>query len=120
MDKILEELYRSKGFFPNPENCGCQMRTCYGLPCAHEIAISSIPLDSVDAFLRKLDLSPSVSVAYSDLNIDHRMERLKETFDSQPDHIKHQGEVVAIREMKRAAQWSIEQKAKLAEVAMDD
>ncbi|KAL4575474.1 hypothetical protein LXL04_022318 [Taraxacum kok-saghyz] len=38
----------------------------------------------------KLDLSPSVSVAYGDLNIDHRMERLKETFDSQPDHIKHQ------------------------------
>ncbi|KAL4558334.1 hypothetical protein LXL04_036532 [Taraxacum kok-saghyz] len=95
MDKILEELHRSKGFFPNPENCGCQMRTCYGLPCAHELAMyvgsgSSIPLDSVDAFWRKLDLSPSVSVAYGDLNIDHRMERLKETFDSQPDHIKFQ------------------------------
>lgn len=39
LDKILEELCRLKGFVPTPENCGCQLRTCFGLPCAHELAM---------------------------------------------------------------------------------
>ncbi|GJR81100.1 hypothetical protein Tco_0151885 [Tanacetum coccineum] len=32
LDKILKELQR-----PNNEECGCQLRTSYGLPCAHEL-----------------------------------------------------------------------------------
>ncbi|CAI9287500.1 unnamed protein product [Lactuca saligna] len=94
MDKILEELHRSKRFVPTPENCGCQLRTCFGLPCAHELVMyvgtgSPIPLDSVDAFWRKLDLTPSISVEYGDLNVDHRMQRFKEIYNTQPDHIKY-------------------------------
>ncbi|XP_052627015.1 protein FAR1-RELATED SEQUENCE 5-like [Lactuca sativa] len=94
MDKILEELHRSKRFVPTPENCGCQLRTCFGLPCAHEFVMyvgtgSPIPLDSVDAFWRKLDLTPSISVEYGDLNVDHRMQRFKEIYNIQPDHIKY-------------------------------
>ncbi|CAH1440565.1 unnamed protein product [Lactuca virosa] len=38
---------------------------------------SPIPLDSVDAFWRKLDLTPSISVEYGDLNVDHRMQRFR-------------------------------------------
>nr|KAJ0219272.1 hypothetical protein LSAT_V11C300129580 [Lactuca sativa] len=94
MDKILEELHRSKRFVPTPENCGCQLRTCFGLPCAHELVMyvgtgSPIPLDLVDAFWRKLDLTPSISVEYGDLNVDHRMQRFKEIYNNQPDHIKY-------------------------------
>ncbi|CAI9262269.1 unnamed protein product [Lactuca saligna] len=50
---------------------------------------SPIPLDSVDAFWRKLDLTPSISVEYGDLNVDHRMQRFKEIYNTQPDHIKY-------------------------------
>ena len=46
--------------------CGCRLRTSYRLPCAHEQAIylndgRPIPIDSIDKFWRKLDLSPCVS-----------------------------------------------------------
>ncbi|CAI9302098.1 unnamed protein product [Lactuca saligna] len=94
MDKILEELHRSKRFVPALENCGCQLRTCFGLPCGHELVMyvgtgSPIPLDSVDVFWRKLDLMPSISVEYGDLNGDHRMQRFKEIYNNQPHHIKY-------------------------------
>ncbi|CAI9269612.1 unnamed protein product [Lactuca saligna] len=94
MDKILEELHRSKRFVPTPENRGCQLRTCFGLPCAHELVMYvgtglPIPLDSVEPFWRKLDLTPSISVEYGDLNVDRRMQRLKEIYNNQPDHIKY-------------------------------
>nr|KAJ0185930.1 hypothetical protein LSAT_V11C900490320 [Lactuca sativa] len=92
MDKILEELYQSKIFVPTSENYGCQMRTSFGLPCSHELVMyvdSRIPLDSIDAFWRKLDLKPSISVEYGDLNVDHRMQRIKEICNYQPDHIKY-------------------------------
>ncbi|KAJ9557026.1 hypothetical protein OSB04_011640 [Centaurea solstitialis] len=54
----LEELHRSKGIVLTLENCGYQLRTCFGLPCAHEPGIhlgagTPIPLDSVDVFLEK-------------------------------------------------------------------
>lgn len=39
LDKNLEELHRLKGFVPTPEYCGCQLRTCFGLPCAHGLAM---------------------------------------------------------------------------------
>nr|KAJ0197573.1 hypothetical protein LSAT_V11C700362630 [Lactuca sativa] len=91
MDKILEELHRSKRFVPTPENCGCQLRTCFILPCAHELVmyVSSPPLDLIDAFWRKLDLKPSISVEYGDLKVDHRMQSFKEIYINQPDHIKY-------------------------------
>nr|KAJ0228406.1 hypothetical protein LSAT_V11C100017390 [Lactuca sativa] len=92
MDKILEEFHRSKRFALTPENCGCQLRTCFGLPCAHELVMyvgSPIPLDSNDAFWRKLDLTSSISVEYDDLNVDNHMQRFKEIYKNQPDHIKY-------------------------------
>nr|KAJ0208461.1 hypothetical protein LSAT_V11C500230070 [Lactuca sativa] len=55
------EYERSKEFGFVYENCGCQVRTSYGLPCAHEQAIfvkkgHCVPLHSVDKFWKKLDL----------------------------------------------------------------
>lgn len=38
LEKILDELHRSNGLELTYETCGCQLRTCFGLPCAHELA----------------------------------------------------------------------------------
>lgn len=94
MDKILEELHRLKGFVPTLENCGCQLRTCFGLPCAHELAMyvdvgSLIPLDSIDIVWRTLDFKPCVFVDYGNLNVDDHMQRWKEKFNNQPNHVKY-------------------------------
>nr|KAJ0211591.1 hypothetical protein LSAT_V11C400199230 [Lactuca sativa] len=94
LDKILEELCRLKGFVPTLENCGCQLRTCFGLPCAHELAMyvdagSPIPLDSIDIFWRMLDFKPCVFVDYGNLNVVDHMQRWKEKFNNQPDHVKY-------------------------------
>nr|KAJ0214077.1 hypothetical protein LSAT_V11C400162320 [Lactuca sativa] len=94
LDKILEELHQLKEFVPTPENCGCQLRTCFGLPCAHELAMyvdagSPIPLDSIDIFWRTLDFKPCVFVDYGNLNVDDHMRRWKEKFNNQPDHVEY-------------------------------
>ncbi|GJR48018.1 putative ribonuclease H-like domain-containing protein [Tanacetum coccineum] len=49
-----EELGR-----PNSEECGCQLRASYGLPCSHELLFydiqgQSIPIERVDIFWRTL------------------------------------------------------------------
>ncbi|GJT58713.1 FAR1-related sequence 5-like protein [Tanacetum coccineum] len=54
LDYILEELGR-----PNSEECGCQLRASYGLPCSHELLFydiqgQSIPIERVDIFWRTL------------------------------------------------------------------
>ncbi|KAL7596923.1 hypothetical protein Lser_V15G30595 [Lactuca serriola] len=61
LDIIFKEYERSKEFGFVYENCGCQVRTSYGLPCAHEQAIfvkkgHCVLLHSVDKFWKKLDL----------------------------------------------------------------
>ena len=63
LEIIFKEYERSKYVGPIVENCGCHVRACYGLPCAHEQAIflnnaRSLPLESVDKFWKKLNLSP--------------------------------------------------------------
>nr|KAJ0207842.1 hypothetical protein LSAT_V11C500264300 [Lactuca sativa] len=89
LDKILEELHRSKGFLSTSENCGCQLWTYFELPCTHELPISHIMLDSVDVFLRSLDLRPFVYVDYGNLNVDHHMQRFIEKFKNPTDHAKY-------------------------------
>nr|KAJ0228208.1 hypothetical protein LSAT_V11C100027130 [Lactuca sativa] len=102
MDKVLEELHRLKGFSPTPKKCGCQLRTCFGLPYAHELAMYinkdlPIPLDSIDVFFwKKLDLELFVSVEYGDFNCDHGMQRFKEIYNNQPD----QGKINFIRKSR--------------------
>nr|KAJ0195546.1 hypothetical protein LSAT_V11C700366580 [Lactuca sativa] len=75
LDNILEELHHSKGFVQTPENCGCQLKTYFEIPCAHEH--------------RALDFKPCGYVDYSNLNVDHHMERFYEKFNNQPNHVKY-------------------------------
>ncbi|XP_038698030.1 uncharacterized protein LOC119995588 [Tripterygium wilfordii] len=63
-------------------------RKCYGLPCAHEIAIHvndgrPIPLASIDAFWRKLDLSPCVSLLNDDIDCAIEVQIFTEQFKKQ-------------------------------------
>ncbi|XP_038680967.1 uncharacterized protein LOC119981899 [Tripterygium wilfordii] len=72
---ILKEFEQSKNAEEVFYKCGCQLRTSYGLPCAHEQAIylndgRPIPMDSIDNFWRKLDLSSCVSLQDDDIDCD--------------------------------------------------
>lgn len=80
LDIIFKEFERSK-----LEHCGCQVRTCYGLPCAHEQAQylkkgHPIPLDSIDVFWRKLDLSPCISLKDDDSGCEVELQMLNAQF----------------------------------------
>ena len=55
--------------------CGCQMRTSYGLPCAHEKTMylrneNPLPLDLVHIFWKKFDLHPYICLEDDDVDID--------------------------------------------------
>nr|KAJ0193618.1 hypothetical protein LSAT_V11C800398700 [Lactuca sativa] len=85
IDDVVESQYteyeRSKEFGFVYENCGCQVRTSYGLPCAHEQTIfvkkvHCVPLHSVDRFWKKLDLLECKSL--EDDNLDCAVEFSKE------------------------------------------
>ena len=61
------------------------MRTSYGLPCAHEHALyssagQSIPLDSIDRFWTKLDLSPCMSLEDDDIGCEEEIQKFTATF----------------------------------------
>ncbi|KAM0017110.1 putative Zinc finger, SWIM-type, MULE transposase domain, FHY3/FAR1 family [Helianthus debilis subsp. tardiflorus] len=93
MKIILAEIHRSRDFVLTVDNCGCQIRSCFGLPCAHELAMYvseglAIPFDCIDPFWTKLDLLPSVYVEYGDLGYEKDMKLFKETFNKQSKPVK--------------------------------
>ncbi|GJR43683.1 FAR-RED impaired response 1-like protein [Tanacetum coccineum] len=69
------------------ENCRCQLRTSYGLPCSHEQAMylfngQPLPLDVVDAFWKKLDFSPCISLG-DNQDCEAELEKLNAEFNKQ-------------------------------------
>ncbi|XP_022027110.1 protein FAR-RED ELONGATED HYPOCOTYL 3-like [Helianthus annuus] len=77
MKIFLAEIHRSRDYVLTVDNCGCQIRSCFGLPCAHELAMVAIPFECIDPFWTKLDLLPSVYVEYGDLGYEKDMELFK-------------------------------------------
>ncbi|KAK5803596.1 hypothetical protein PVK06_031244 [Gossypium arboreum] len=83
---LEEELQRSSRHQLDSSNCGCKLRHSCGIPCACMLSIylnsggECIPLDSIDVFWRKLDLSPSTSVENEDICCDGELEMFKENF----------------------------------------
>ncbi|PWA85241.1 hypothetical protein CTI12_AA151300 [Artemisia annua] len=70
------------------ENCGCQLRTSYGLPFSHEQTMylyqgQPIRLDAVDTSWTKLDFSPCISLD-DDLDCTAELEELDTEFKKQP------------------------------------
>jgi len=66
LKKIVEEFKRINAFGVDANDCKCILRKTQGLPCAHELAEYTrvnmpIPLESIDGYWRKLDMSPLVS-----------------------------------------------------------
>ncbi|GKC80387.1 FAR-RED impaired response 1-like protein [Tanacetum coccineum] len=73
------------------ENCRCQLRTSYGLPCSHEQAMylyagQPLPLYVIDAFWKKLDFSPCISSMCSisdNLDCEAELKDLNAEFNKQ-------------------------------------
>ncbi|KAK5839250.1 hypothetical protein PVK06_008025 [Gossypium arboreum] len=86
LDILEGELQRSSRNQLDSSNCGCKLRHSCGLPCACMLSVylnsggECIPLDSIDVFCRKLDLSPSTSVENEDIFCDGELETFKENF----------------------------------------
>nr|XP_043639659.1 protein FAR1-RELATED SEQUENCE 5-like [Erigeron canadensis] len=72
LKKVLEDRKRWK----DKGDCGCRLRTAYGLPCQY------ITLDSIDIFWRKLDLSLS-STQKDDVSCDDVLQHFKENYNKQ-------------------------------------
>ncbi|XP_038707294.1 uncharacterized protein LOC120002606 [Tripterygium wilfordii] len=90
---ILKEFERSKNAGEVSYKCGCQLRTSYGLPCAHEQAIClndghPIPINSIDNFWRKLDLSLCVSLQDDDIDCVVDLQVFTKQFKQQTRHGK--------------------------------
>ena len=85
LELIYKEFERSKFVGVFSKNCGCQVRTSYELPCAHEHALysnagQSIPLDSIARFWTKLDLSPCMSLEDDDIGCEEEIQKFTATF----------------------------------------
>ncbi|PPS19715.1 hypothetical protein GOBAR_AA00842 [Gossypium barbadense] len=80
LDILEGELQRSSRHQLDSSNCGCKLCHSYGLPCTCMLSVylnsggECIPMDSIDVFWRKLDLSPSTSVENEDICCDGVME----------------------------------------------
>nr|KJB40243.1 hypothetical protein B456_007G053200 [Gossypium raimondii] len=88
LDILEGELQWSSRHQLDYSNCGCKLRHSCGVPCACMLSVylnsgECIPLDSIDVFWRKLDLSPSTSVENEDICCDSELEMFKENFTKQ-------------------------------------
>ncbi|XP_038715060.1 protein FAR-RED ELONGATED HYPOCOTYL 3-like [Tripterygium wilfordii] len=82
---IFNESEQSKVVREDSYACGCKLGTIYGLPCVHELSIyindsQPIPLASIDAFWKKLDLSPCVSLRDDDIDCTVELQMFAEQF----------------------------------------
>ncbi|GJY04913.1 FAR-RED impaired response 1-like protein [Tanacetum coccineum] len=85
LDILFEEYTRCVDGLVS-EICECQLRTSYGLPCSHEQLVYMnkgypIPLEAIDRFWRKLNLSPCASLGDDDLGCQVKVE--VENFNSE-------------------------------------
>ncbi|KAL4576044.1 hypothetical protein LXL04_012132 [Taraxacum kok-saghyz] len=93
LDKLVGEIQRLCTHRIDFSNCGCIIRHSCGLPCACMLAPylnsdDKIPLDSIDVFWRKLNLSPAIFVATEEIRCDSALEMFKEDFNEQPEFVK--------------------------------
>nr|GEZ27186.1 protein FAR-RED impaired response 1-like [Tanacetum cinerariifolium] len=85
------------------EICECQLRTSYGLPCSHEQLVYMIkgypiPLEAIDRFWRKLNLSPCASLGDDDLGCQVKVE--VENFNTEFKMQSRVGKKSLLRKMK--------------------
>lgn len=75
-------------------NCGCYVRNCYGLLCAHEQSQyfsdgQLIPLSSIDIFWRKLEILPCFPIKDGDIDFTDELEKVNQTYQKQSKSRKH-------------------------------
>ncbi|KAL7611123.1 hypothetical protein Lser_V15G14084 [Lactuca serriola] len=88
LDIILGEFQRLNDLNSDSSNCGCRLRNSCGLPCACILSVYSnsgkdIPLDSIDIFWRKLDISDTTPVVDDNILCDDIVDKIKESFKKQ-------------------------------------
>ena len=108
LKKIIGELERLNNDDEiTAESCGCQLRTCCGLPCAHELQFYIkedlfIPLDEIDIFWRTLDILHLNTTGDKEITCDEEIEMFKKSFGEQPK----EGKVGLLRKLKDIIQPS--------------
>nr|KAJ0199599.1 hypothetical protein LSAT_V11C600308010 [Lactuca sativa] len=88
LDIILRDFQRLNDLNSDSSNCGCKLRNSCGLPCACIFSVYSnssddIPLDLIDIFWRKLDISDTTPVVDNNILCDDIVEKIKESFKNQ-------------------------------------
>ncbi|GKE85894.1 hypothetical protein Tco_1559636, partial [Tanacetum coccineum] len=66
---------------PKDEECGCQLRTSYGLPCLY------IPLECIDIFWRTLDVPWPVTLV-DGASCEVEMRKFKNVFEKASSFVK--------------------------------
>ncbi|XP_071695780.1 uncharacterized protein [Rutidosis leptorrhynchoides] len=79
--KIYVELGRLNRLEVTSGNCGCQLRSCFGLPCEHELASylnagMCIPLESIDSFWKILSFPSCISTHDENFHFDLDLDML--------------------------------------------
>ncbi|KAL5160136.1 putative protein FAR1-RELATED SEQUENCE 10 [Glycine soja] len=83
LNQIASEIDRLCYLGNNLSSCGCVMRSTHGLPCACELSrytASSIPLESVHLFLRRLCFSDQ-GLCETEVTIKEEIEVISKRFD---------------------------------------
>lgn len=88
LDIMLQEYHHAQSVGLFSGNCSCLLRTCYGLPCAHEQMLYfnkglPIPIDSIDVFWTKLDLSACQTLQDDNIGCEDEVRMFTEQFNKQ-------------------------------------
>ncbi|GJY87378.1 hypothetical protein Tco_0502006, partial [Tanacetum coccineum] len=75
------------------EECGCQLRASYGLPCAHELLFhdvngQSIPIERVDIFWRTLDVPWPIAAEDDGLNCQNDVRKFQNALSKVTTFVK--------------------------------
>nr|GEU76783.1 hypothetical protein [Tanacetum cinerariifolium] len=102
LDILFEEYTRCVDGLGH-EICECQLRTSYWIPCSHEQLVYTnkgypIPLEAIDRFWRKLNLSPCASLGDDDLGCQVKVE--VENFNTEFKKQSRAGKKSLLRKMK--------------------
>ncbi|XP_038693779.1 uncharacterized protein LOC119991505 [Tripterygium wilfordii] len=108
LNLIWVEFERSKVLGEDIYSCGCKLRTSYGLPCAHKLAMymnegHPIPLACIDKFWKKLDLLSCVSLEDDDIDCNVKLQMFQEQFK----HKSRPGKVSLLRKLREIINPSI-------------
>ncbi|KAK1431575.1 hypothetical protein QVD17_08035 [Tagetes erecta] len=93
LDLLVYEIGKIKSMKENSATCSCRLYTDCGLPCACRLnkckqAGIVIPLESIDPFWKKLDISPTYNEETTIIDVNRELERMKQQIIVEPEHVR--------------------------------